>query len=126
MFRSAPAEPAGALSAACVLQSRGVPEAGIRMRNVSRLVVAIDFNRDGATLTAGSCLATSQAVELLKHIDATFVLLHSIGPDWPTARGQSSDVARNSAQCTLDQVADRFRVTGVASALHAGALGLEI
>ena len=66
----------------------------IRMRNVSRLLVAIDFNRDGATLTAGSCLATDQAVELVKHLDAEVVLLHSIGPDWAGQRAVRAPTLR--------------------------------
>jgi len=88
------------------------------MRNVPRLLVAIDLHRDGKTLTAGSCLATDQAVELAKHIDADadVVLLHSIGPDWAGGRGQGSDI-RDCAQHTLDQVADRFRAIGVAASV---------
>jgi len=88
------------------------------MSNVPRLLVAIDLHRDGKTLTAGSCLATDQAVELAKHIDADagVELLHSVGPDWAGGRGQRSDI-QDSAQHTLDQVADRFRAIGVAASV---------
>jgi universal stress protein E len=87
------------------------------MRDVPRLLVAIDLHRDGKTLTAGSCLATDQAVELVKHLAAEVVLLHAIGPDWAGARGRESSDAHDSAQHTLDQVADRFRAIGATASV---------
>jgi nucleotide-binding universal stress UspA family protein len=77
------------------------------MRDVRRVLVAIDLHSDGATLTAGSCFATDHAVELAKHLGAEVVLLH--------AAGCKSAGARNAAGRALEQVADRFRAIGVAA-----------
>jgi universal stress protein E len=83
------------------------------MRDVPRLLVAIDLHREGSTLTAGSCLATDHAAELVKHLDAEVVLLHSIGPNRAGRCGAHE--ATVYGQHTLDQVADRFRAIGVAT-----------
>jgi universal stress protein E len=83
------------------------------MLDVHRLLVAIDLHRDGATLTAGSCFATDQAVELAKHLGGQVVLLHAMHPDRP-AKHRPEDVGpEDVAGHTLDQVADRFRSIGV-------------
>src|SRR5262245_53017909 len=82
------------------------------MRDVPRLLVAVDLHRDGTTLTAGSCLAVDHAAELVKQLDAEVVLLHSIGPN-AVADGSSQYAV--AAERTLDQLADRFRGLGVAA-----------
>jgi len=51
------------------------------MRDVPRLLVAIELHREGSTLTAESCSAMDQAVELVEHLEADVALLLSIGPD---------------------------------------------
>ena len=87
------------------------------MRNVPRLLVAIDLHREGSTLTAGSCLATDQAVELVKHLEADVVLLHAIDTDRAATRGREESNTRDAAQHTLDQVAERFRAIGVTASI---------
>lgn len=90
-----------------------VPLTGERMRDVPQLLVAIDLQRDGTKLTAGSCLAVDQSAELVKHLDAEAVLLHSIAPYAAGKHGSSQYPV--VAERTLDQVADRFRALGVAA-----------
>src|SRR5262245_36870376 len=87
------------------------------MRDVPRLLVAIDLHREGSALTAGSCVATDQAAEMVKQLDAEVVLLHSIGPDWGGARAGDRSGARDRAQRTLEQVADRFRSLGATASV---------
>jgi universal stress protein E len=86
------------------------------MRDVRRLLVAIDLHRDGSTLTAGSCVATDQAVELVKHLGAQVVLMHSTAPDLAGGGASGAPAASDAARHTLEQVADRFRAIGVATA----------
>jgi len=83
------------------------------MRDLRRVLVAIDLHRDSATLTAGSCFAADQAVELAKHLGAEVVLLHSTRPNGALGHLPEQATAADVAQRTLDQVADRFRAIGV-------------
>lgn len=87
------------------------------MRDVPRLLVAIDLHRDGKTLTAGSCLATDQAAELVKHLAAEVVLLHASSPDWTGTRDRETSAAQDAAQHALDQLADRFRSIGATASV---------
>jgi universal stress protein E len=103
--------------ARCTEASQLRQENPAAMRDIRRLLVAIDLHRDGSTLTAGSCIASDHAVDLAKHIGAEVVLFHATGPDRAGARVHGTTAAGDRAQRTLDQVADRFRAIGVAAAI---------
>jgi nucleotide-binding universal stress UspA family protein len=88
------------------------------MRDIRRLLLAIDLHRDGRVLTAGSCVAVDQAAELAKRVGCDVVLLHTTGADAAgDARAQSlaAGAMRVSARQVLEQEADRFRSIGVAA-----------
>jgi universal stress protein E len=75
------------------------------MRHIRRLLVAVDLQRDGRMLTAGSCIAVDQAAELAKRIGCEVVVAHAA----------VSDEARARAQRAVAEQADRFRSLGVAA-----------
>lgn len=76
------------------------------MRDVRRLLLAIDLHRDGRTLTAGGCFAADQAAELAKRIGCAVVVLHAVA---------SEDAASDETvvRHVLEQQAQRFRSLGV-------------
>jgi Universal stress protein UspA and related nucleotide-binding proteins len=88
------------------------------MRDVRRLLLAIDLHRESRLLTAGSCLAADQAAELAKRVGCDVVLLYATGADAAgNAQVQSiaAGAARVSARHVLEQEADRFRSLGVSA-----------
>jgi nucleotide-binding universal stress UspA family protein len=84
------------------------------MRDVKRLLVAIDLHRDATVLTAGSCIAMDHAVELSKRVGCRVLLLHAMEPGTTTepepfvAQGH---LAR--AERVLEQEAARLHALGV-------------
>jgi universal stress protein E len=95
------------------------------MREVRRMLVAIDLHRDGLALTAGSCIAVDQAVELARRLRCEVVLLHAMDAQ---ASPPPAPDARACAQRVLEQQAARFRSAGVEAAVAIGeeAAGLAI
>jgi universal stress protein E len=75
------------------------------MRDIKRLLVAIDLHRAGTTLTAGSCIAMDHTAELAKRIGCRVVLFH--------ARAD----ALASAGIVLEQEAARLRALGIEAAV---------
>ena len=84
------------------------------MRDIRRVLLALDFNPGGRTLTAGSCIAADQAFALASHLGAAVVLFHSAATDEAWDAGEENYVvvqgdALEVRRPVLDEVADRFR-----------------
>ena len=88
------------------------------MRDVKRLLVAIDLHRGGTVLTAGSCIAMDHAAELSKRVGCRVVLFHAMAPG--EAREPEPFVAQGAFACAervLEQEAARLRALGVEAAV---------
>jgi universal stress protein E len=93
------------------------------MRDLRRLLLALDLHRDGRTLTAGSCTAADQALELATHLDGSEVLLlHSTADDESWDEGERTyqnvpEAPPEARRPVIEEVADRFRAAGVSASV---------
>ncbi len=90
------------------------------MRDLRRLLLALDLHRGGRTLTAGSCAAADQALELARTLGTEVVILHSTAADevWDSESQAYVDVPEAAVEPrrpVIEEVADRFRAAGVAA-----------
>jgi universal stress protein E len=88
------------------------------MRDVKRLLVAIDLHRGGTVLTAGSCIAMDHAAELAKRVGCRVVLFHATAPGAvDEAEPLVAQGALACAERVLEQEAARLRALGVEAAV---------